>query len=309
MKKSIKRKQEHELKIQRQERIDKNIKAKEVENIEKNLKIHSFLYSMIKIMRILNGYKLNVNQTIKDISDRPIIIAPNHVRKQDIEIIMEAIPFHMFLLSGDFINVHGTVSGAMLEKNGIVYFDMEDKKDRNNVKKIIKEVLDNNINLLWFYEGSWNLSPNKPYYDGNYFIVQAAIDSNALVLPVSFDMIGNEAYVEVGNFIDFRKKYGCRLLSDDEKKEALDKIKGQIGCGLFNIWERQGITRRKEIPINYWEEYKKEVLSEWYFNEQDIDRKHFQDKKYVSNEDAFKHLKTIKLTKNNAFLFSKRNHN
>lgn len=260
-------------------------------------------------MRILNGYKLNVNKTVQDISDRPIIIAPNHVRKQDIEIIMEAIPFHMFLLSGDFDNVHGTISGSMLEKNGIVYFDMNDKKDRNNVKKTIKDVLNNKINLLWFYEGSWNLSPNKPYYNGKYFMVEAAIESNALVLPVSFDMIGKEAYVNIGNFIDFRKKYGYRQLSHEEKKEALDEIMGQIGSGLFDIWENRGITRRDELSDNYFEDYKKEVLSEWYFSEEDIEKKHFRDKNYVSKEEAFNHLKTMKLTKNNAFLFSKRNHN
>ena len=38
----------------------------------------------------------------------------------------------------------------LLEKNGIVYFDMEDKSDRKNVQNVVQDVLNNNYNMLYY---------------------------------------------------------------------------------------------------------------------------------------------------------------
>ena len=242
---NIKKKRQEELekiKRDRKLRYDFGYPSSEIEDIRKNEKLHNTLYNLIKLARIFNRcskdfpskeyiQKLRENEEYKN---RPIIVAPNHVRKQDIEIIMEAMPEHMILLSGDYENVHGDIGGVLLEKNGIIYFDMEnpyesdfikrkeeylrelkeyidltnnedlikeytkEKKiydnviksalnDRANVKNTIRDILNTGYNMLWFYEGSWNLSQNKPYYDGSYFMVEAAIDTDAIVLPVAYD--------------------------------------------------------------------------------------------------------------------------
>ena len=379
-----------EIKKVRQFRIKLNLPAIELDSIEKNKKLHNLLFNLMTVNRILNlcskdfpekDYikKLRKNPNI---GNRPIIFAPNHVRKQDIEIVMEAVPEHMILLSGDYENVHGDIGGILLEKNGIIYFDMSkvnDSKDlielrnylyelneyiklenntylideynmtkekykcilknkindRKNVRAIIRDILSNNYNMLWFYEGSWNLSQNKPYYDGSYFIVEAAIDTNAIVLPISYDIIdkkiGKKAVVKFGNPIDYRKIYGNRKLSAEDKKNALDILKGEIGKNIMEIWDEYSNQKRDDIskkygrvpnteedlthdfnkkaPLEaYYEEYKKRVLGEWHFTEDDIEKKHFVDETITSKEDAFDHLNKLKLNKNNAFLASKRNH-
>lgn len=312
LKNEVKEKHLEKIKRERIENIKNDNISFEALNASNNMKWHSFLYNAISIMNRINRCKLEIDGNYP-ISDRKFIIAPNHVRKQDIEIIMEAFKDHMFLLSGDHENVHGTISGTMLEKNGIIYFDMEDKVDRKNVVKVIEDVL-KKTNVLWFYEGSWNLSSNKPYYNGSYQIVQTAIDSNAIVIPVSFDLINQKglynkvACVYFGDPIDYRALYGNRKLTNEEKIEALDILKGQIGKGLFKIWEKYSIENRENIDLNYWDRYKKKVLSEWKFNEEDIERKHFVDKDKVDTKDVFDHLDKLKLNSNNAFLLSKKNH-
>lgn len=383
MKKSIKQAQE-ELKKTRQENIDNNRGASELKEIEKNLPLHNVLYA---IMRIFNSaYKKDFQRVFYDFGKRPIIFAPNHVRMQDIAIQMEAIRNHMVLLSGDFENVHPDISGKLLELNGIIYFDMQnpyddeelirDKEyldelqeyikitnsdvlkkeyeeklciyndklkniinDRKNVKHVISDVLNNGYNMLWYYEGSWDFSENKPYYDGYNYIVQAAVDSNAIVLPVAFDIIDNDrlfsrrkACVRFGSPIDYRKIYGNKQLTKEEKNSGLDLLKGQIGYELmFNIWKENSSVKRDELakkyskkltaqdyfvpdykrpsPLcSYWDKYIKKALKEWKFTEEDIEKKHFVDKDVVAQKDAFEHLDNINLNKNNAFLLSKRNH-
>lgn len=402
-KEKLKQEQE-ELKKRRQDRIDKGLPAEELEGIKNNVHLHGFLYALMKMVNTISGYKkdfLNAkifykNEFFKlldeiysehpEYKNRPIIFAPNHVRMQDIAIEMDAIPLHMVLLSGDFENVHPDISGKLLEKNGILYLDMDNpydipelkqvkvyldelkeyieltdnddlKKeyskelniyndklskivnDRKNIKKVIKDVLDNGYNMLWYYEGSWNFSENKPYYDGYNYIVQAAINSNAIVFPVAFDLIEKKndfgkrkACVRFGNPIDYNAIYGNKTLSMEEKIDGLDLLKGQIGNELITyIWEKYSYVKRDDIaekyakeltaedyfipdykkssPLSlYWNEYKQKALSEWKFTEEDIEKKHFVDKTKVEQKDAFKHLDDLNLNEKNAFLLSKRNH-
>ena len=379
----IKQTQE-QIKRVRQDRINKGLPAQELQYIEKNLYLHNFLYTIMKIFNSM--YKKDFEKRFYNFENRPIIFASNHVRMQDIAIEMEAIYNHMVLLSGDFKNVHSDISGKLLEKNGIIYFDMQDpyndvelisdkqyleelneyinitnsdvlkeeyeiqlKKynnklqniinDRKNVKSIISDVLTNGYNMLWYYEGSWNFSENKPYYDGYNYIVQAAVDTNAIVVPIAFDIIDNghlfnrrKACVRFGKPIDYRRIYGNKLLSKEEKNEGLDLLKGQIGYELmFNIWKEHSAVKRDVLakmyskkltaqdyfvpdykrpsPLrSYWDKYIKKALKEWKFTEEDIEKKHFVDKDVVEQKDVLKHLDNLNLNKNNAFLLSKRNH-
>ena len=404
IKKEMLKQEQEDLKKRRQDRIDKSLPAEELEDIQKNMYLHNILYTLMKIVNTVSGYKKDflgkgifykkeffkfldkLYEEHPEYKNRPIIFAPNHVRMQDIAIEMDAIPLHMVLLSGDFENVHPDISGKLLEKNGILYLDMdnpydrkdlkEDKdylnelkeyieitgsdilkeeykkelekyntkidkiiNDRKNIKNVIKDILDNGYNMLWYYEGTWNFSENMPYYDGYNYIVQAAINSNAIVLPVAFDLIDKKhvfdrrkACIRLGSPIDYRNIYGNRTLNKEEKLEGLDLLKGQIGYELMtNIWEKNSYVKRdvlakkyskkltaedyfapdykKSSPIStYWDKYKKRALEEWKFNEEDIEKKRFVDKTKVEQEDAFKHLDDLNLNKKNAFLLSKRNH-
>ena len=381
-----------EIGIKRDEMIKKGLPAFEIENIKKNLYLHNALYFGIKLVRNLGlcgkdfpdrNFIEKLYEEHPEYKGRPIIFAPNHVRKQDAETILEAIKPHMALLSGDYENLHRNIGGPLIEKNGVIYFNMEnpyqnedlvrDKRyieeleeyisitnsdilkeelkrekedynsklnnivnDRKNIKVTIRDVQKAFINMLWYYEGSWNLSENKPIYDGYFEMVQTAVDTNAIVIPISYDLVKNgmfkKAVVRAGNAIDFREKYGNRVLTINEKKEGLELIKSEILDNLFDIWEKYSKVKRDELAKKYrrkpnldedlthdfkrksplvlcHEEYKKKVLSEWYFTEDDIDKKHYVDQDVITKEDAFSHLDSLILNKNNAFLASKRNHN
>lgn len=376
----------------RAEMIEKGLPAFEIEEIKNNLYLHNALYYGIKLVRNLSlcGKDFPKRDFIEDLykkhpeyKDRPIIFAPNHVRKQDAETILEAIKPHMVLLSGDYENLHTNIGGPVIEKNGVIYFNMKnpyetedlirDRKyieelkeyirmtnsellneelelevekynnklsnivnDRYNVKNTIEDILKAQINILWYYEGSWNLSQNKPIYKGYYYMVQAAVNTNAIVIPISYELIKKgifkKAVVLAGRAIDFRKIYGNKILASKEKEEGLELIMDQILSNLFIIWERYSKVNRDELlkkyerkptieeklthdfkrkaPLEaYFDEYKKKVLSEWYFTEEDIEKKHFVDKDITLKKDAFEHLDNLILNKNNAFLASKRNHN
>lgn len=382
-KEKIKEEQE-KLKQRRQYNIDHNLPSEELENIRKNLWLHNILYKVMSLFNSISGYEKDFERHKFDFGDRPIIFAFNHVRMQDIAIIMEAIKNHMVLLSGDFENVHPDISGKLLEKSGIAYLDMKDpyddcalknqkkyleelesyleddlsgvlkeeydraKKeyeadlksiinDRKNSKVVIHDILHAHYNLLWFYEASWNSSENKPYYDGYFHMVKAAVEDNAIVIPGAFDMTDipgkkkRRVTIRLEEPIDFCKMYDINTLTKEDKIEGLDLIKGRIGKLLFDIWDKYSKVSRKELEEKYgktltaedyfvpdykrksplikcFEEYMNKVLSEWKFSLEDIEEKHFVDKNIVEQSKAFEHLDNLNLNKNNAFLLSKRNH-
>lgn len=331
-----------QIKNDRAQRILHNQQAIELKKISKNLKWHKILHILIKINnscieKMKKDYYFGLEDKLKQYNNRPIIFAPNHVRMQDIEVQMEACPFHQVLLSGDYENVHGSLPGVLLEKNGIIYFDMNDKIDRKNVQNVICDILKNNYNVLWYYEGTWCVSPNKLYNDGSYQIVQTAIDTNAIVVPIAFDMIDHKiAVIKYSEPIDYCAIYGKRKLTNKEKIEALDKLKGMIGKSLLEIWEEYSFVDRKDLVKKYapellqypspkeafefkapnkygvlhkyWDEYLEKILSEWNFNLEEIEEKRFKGNDHVSQDEVFSHLYTINPNINNAFLFSKQNH-
>lgn len=330
------------LKEERNKRIIQGKPAIELKKISKNLKWHNALHALISINnsvieKMKKDYYSGLDEELKQFEGRPIIFAPNHVRMQDIQVQMEACPFHQVLLSGDFENVHGSLPGILLEKNGIAYFDMKDKQDRQNIQSIMSDILNSNYNMLWYYEGTWCVSPNKPYNDGSYQIVQTAIDTNAIVVPIAFDMIDHKtAVIKYSEPIDYTAMYGKKKLTPEEKIEGLDKLKGLIGKSLFQIWDEHSHVNRDDIATQcledkspyptpeesfefqkphkygklhkYWDDYLEKILSEWNFTLEDLEDKRFKGNDATTQEEVFEHLYKIEPNKNNAFLFSKRNH-
>lgn len=371
--------EQEELKKQRDEDIKNGRRVYEArkETIKQNKRYHWPLYAGLKIQRLFSGYRLHkLNKCPKyyydkdgkkkKVSDRPIIFAPNHVRKKDIEMLLEAIKKHAILLSGDFENLHGTLSGTLLEKNGIAYLDMdnpydneelkrdekylkeleeyikitndpilkeeysnEKKKyeeklkdiinDRKNVKEVERQVLNAGNDLLKFYEASWNLAANKLVYEGYFSLIQTAVDTNALIIPIAFEqpvdfnMDDKNVYIKFGKPIDFSEYFGVkkgekRILTFEEKKRGLEILMDSIASLLFDIIDEFSKVKRDDIPEDYWEKYKEHVLSEWCFNEEDINKKHFVDKSIVEQKEVFEHLNNLNINSKNAFLLNKRNH-
>ena len=118
-------KEQEELKQRRQYNIDHNLPSEELKDIRKNLWLHNTLYKIMSLFNTISGFEKDFERYKFDFNGRPIIFAFNHVRMQDISSEMEAIKNHMVLLSGDFKNVHPDISGKLLEKNGVIYFDMK----------------------------------------------------------------------------------------------------------------------------------------------------------------------------------------
>ncbi len=120
-------------------------------------------------------------------SDKPLIFIPMHICKYDIEVVYETIRSHLLLLSGTEERMHGTINGFFLNLNGINYVDRSNIIDRKlSFQKMIND-LNRGYNIMYFPEGTWNISPEKLMLPISYKIIQLAMKTDAFFVPIAFN--------------------------------------------------------------------------------------------------------------------------
>lgn len=267
--------------------------------LEQRKSIHWLILEIYKIKNHLGGFNYKILNDRRSKIDRPIIFAVSHVGKYDIEVISEAIKEHYYLLSGDYEHIQGIVDSPFLGLNGVFYFNEKDKEDRKLVTEKMINHLNNNGNLMYFIEGTWNLSPNLPMLPCYWGIVDIAKKSNAIIVPVAADQYEKTFVINIGENFDMNLY--------EDKSFAINSLRDVLATLKWEIWESVPKLSRDDIIGNEWDNYVAERFKEWpYFNDEYILDLIYKPKGVVTNEEAYVHVKKLVPKKENAFLFNKR---
>lgn len=271
--------------------------------LEQRKSIHWLILEIYKIKNRLGGFSFKILHNHKTKTDRPIIFAVTHVGKYDIEVISEAIKEHYYLLSGDFEHIQGIVDAPFLGLNGVFYFNEKDKNDRKIVSQKMIDHLKQNGNLMYFIEGTWNLSPNLPMLPCYWGIVDIAKKGNAIIIPVAAEQYGKKFVINIGKNFDM-KLYGDTL---EEKSIAINTLRDVLATLKWEIWDSMPQIDRKQIIGNEWNEYIEQRYSEWpYFNDEYIADLIYKPKGIITSEEVYAPVKKLVPNRKNAFLFDKR---
>lgn len=272
--------------------------------LEQRKSIHWLILQIYKIKNHLGGFSYEIINNKKTKTDRPIIFAITHVGKFDIEVISEAIKEHYYLLSGDFEHIQGIIDAPFLGLNGVFYFNEKDKNDRKAVSQKMIDHLKDNGNLMYFIEGTWNLSPNLPMLPCYWGIVDIAKKGNAIIVPVAAEQYGKKFVINIGENFDMNL-FGDSL---ENKSLAIDTLRDTLATLKWEIWESVSRLNRKDVTGDEWDKYVSDRYSEWtYFNDEYIANLIYKPKGVVTNEEAYAHIKKLVPKKENSFLFNKRN--
>jgi len=271
--------------------------------LEQRKSIHWLILQIYKIKNRLGGFSYEILSDKHIATDRPIIYAVTHVGKFDIEVISEAIKDHYYLLSGDFEHIQGIIDAPFLGLNGVFYFNEKDKNDRRAVSQKMIDHLKQNGNLMYFIEGTWNLSPNLPMLPCYWGIVDIAKRGNAIIVPVAADQYEKKFIINIGENFDMNL-FGDSL---EDKSLAIDSLRDVLATLKWEIWESVPKIDRGQLVVDEWDKYVAARYREWpYFNNEYIEELIFKPKGIVTHEEAFSHVKKLVPKKENAFLFNKR---
>ncbi len=274
-----------------------------IKYIKARKKIYGFLRRLLIAQTSLNRQKVNVLSDERKGTKQPKIYALNHIGKYDIEMAMQAINDHTFVLLGDAKYMYQKIDDVFLSINGVIYLDVYKKEDRHLAKETAIKTLKQGGNVLWCPEGIWNITENQVILPCSYGIIEAALQSKAQIVPVAIEQYDNEFYVKIGPELDVEK---YKQLYKDEKElkiNAIRDLREHLGTLRWKIWERFSFVTRNEIPDNYYEQFVEERINEWpHFTHDEIEERVFKQPGIVTTKEAFSHLENIEFNSDNAFL-------
>ena len=277
---------------------DNNIPIKGI-NIRK--KVYKLLSLLLKVNRMIQHQELVILNDKSVTTDKPKIYAVTHVGRYDIEMAIEGVGESAFFLMGDPGSVYKSFDGVLLNVNGTIFFDTDNKIDRNIGKENCIKVLENGGNILMFPEGAWNITENEivmQLYDG---AVDIAIQTGADIVPIAIEQYGKKYCMNIGENISYQKNGTYDVKSEKRKlRDTLATLK-------WDIWENfSERVVRNTMSTNAKEQYLDSVMSETEngYTVEEINRTKFHDKDIVKTEQTFEHVANIKVNKNNMFLFT-----
>lgn len=284
----------------------RNLDEKKIWNrlsLKQRKEIHWLILNIYRIKNKLGGFSYEIIKDKREKTNRPIIYAVTHVGKFDIEVVSEAIKDHYYLLSGDYEHIQGIIDSPFLSLNGVFYFNEKVKDDRKAVSKKMIEHLKSGGNLMYFIEGTWNLSPNLPMLPCYWGIVDIAKKGNAIIVPIAADQYGKKFKINIGTNFDM-SNYGD---TKDDKTLAINDLRDTLATLKWEIWETEEQLIRSELTGTEWDKYVSDRFAEWdYFNEEYIEGLIYKPKDVVNNDEVYAPIKKLVPNRNNAFLFNKR---
>lgn len=270
---------------------------------------HYLLVLIIAIERLLRRQRIKtVNKEALDAVRNirgPIIFAPTHCGKFDIQVLTEVLwKYEWSLLSGDYDQLPGTIEGFWLKFNGVIYVNRDDKEWRNRAKREMIAHLKKGGNIMMYPEGTWNLSPNLPVLPLFRGVADVAIETKAAVIPFAqeIDDSTNTYYVKVGNpiFTD----------ADTEPLALLEKIRMQMAEMKWSLIEELPFCRMeydREALQTAWDAYIEKRVSECAYYDYELSWKYARREQWqIEREQIRIDIAAINPTMKNLFLFSKR---
>ena len=259
-------------------------------SLKERRSIHKSILRIYKLKNLIGGFSYELIKDERLKTDRPVIFAVTHVGKFDIEVISESIKDHYYLLSGDYEHIQGIIDSPFLYLNGVFFFNEFVKDDRKKVSEKMVNHLNEGGNLMYFIEGTWNLTPNLPMLPCYWGIVDIAKQGNAIIIPVAADQYGKHFKINIGKNFDMNS-YGD---SPKEKSNAINDLRDTLSTLKWEIWESEPLVKREDVAEKEWEDYIKKRLKEWpYFNKEYIKRLVYKPKNIVDNEEAFDYISDI----------------
>ena len=254
------------------------------------------------LLRKINRVKLTVICDEHTKTKDSVIYACTHIGGVDIESAFEAIKSPCWLFIGDTREVYKNIDGFMLSLNGVICLDSKDKDDRRIAKDTAIGLLQNGGSLMIFPEGAWNISVNQPVMGLFSGTADIAIQSKAQIVPVALECYGKDMYVAIGKNIEVAGAW-------EDKYELTSYLRDALVTLKWRIFESVGVWNRKDIPENYRQIFINSIINDnkdTSYTEQDVIDTMFRDRNVTTPEEVFSHLKNIKPTTKNAFLFDKR---
>ena len=250
--------------------------------------IHKILWTGIKVSRYLDKDKLTIMGDKREKRKGPVIYACTHIGGKDVERVFEAIKDHAYLFLGDPKDIYRDFTGKILNGNGVICFETQNKEDRKIAVRRAIELLQKGGSLLIFPEGAWNITETLPVMKLYSGAIKMAKATNVEIVPVAIEQYGNHFYCNIGKNNKDYQNYDII--------EAKKILREQLATLKWEIFESQGIHSRREFPDDcreYLEQFQQEIVNKcpYGFTVEDVKLGMYKELDLGINEQNFQKVK------------------
>lgn len=261
--------------------LEKRARGKKITESRLTIWLKDRLYPMLMLLT-RTKVKCRV-ETVNDcqiLEKKPIIFAANHSAFTDTPIMLQ-ITKRSYILAGkqnlDFLD------WLFFTLNGVIWVDRGDKAEMAASKETLLEYLRKGQSILWFPEGTWNLTDNQLVMPMRWGIIDVARQADAQIIPVVLD------YNKESNLC--KVKFGTPMAGETlrDNRDAICSLRDTLATMIWEFMNRQPMLCRRDIDTNRLKAERYSVLAEyppldWEYEQTFIYRP------YTTPEEVFAHL-------------------
>ena len=220
----------------------------------------------------------------ENIPEGPVIFAHTHQGLLDNFVWMPEIDKHSPIL-------HSIDASKILlyaeYSTGLILVKKGNKENNAQAKLDMIKLLLNGTSITYFPESAWNLSPNKLHLPLSYGMIDTAKKARVPIIPVVHEYT-YDSTTDKENITKIHSRYGMPIYieENDDLLEKLREYEEQISTMRYELIEKKGIFKRKEIKTSDYINYLKGNYKNLKFGRIDInnERKNL----FRANDDFYK---------------------
>lgn len=219
---------------------DRKRSGKRVSDSNGMIKIKRWIHPLLlKMAQSSLPYKIVVEKECQPLDHKPIIFSVNHTCASDAPAFFSSVDIHSYILTGkQRLNF---LDWIFFSLNGTIWVDRKEKESMQDTKTAIEEYLMNGQSILWFPEGTWNLTDNLPVMPLKWGIIKVAKKCNAQIIPVNlwYDRENRFIHTRFGKAID------CEKI--DSAKTGIDYLRNCMATLWWENLSMQDMISRSEV--------------------------------------------------------------
>jgi len=248
--------------------------------------------------------KLVIERKAKIPKDKRVIFALTHGFRDDLAFSMKTIGKQAYILWGSLPAFYESFDGWAVWINGTIMVDRKNKESRAAARPKMEYAISLGSDLVIYPEGVWNKTENlivQRLFPGIYDVAKS---TGAVIMPLGIIQEGNMVYSILDEPFDITQYI---------RQEGLIVLRDKMATLKYELMEKHSVDKRENIgnAKEYWDRFLNDLIAtaHGHYDYEIENTAHFVDKNIVEYSEVFGHLDSISPAINNAFLFSKRNHN
>ncbi len=196
------------------------------------IKLHQFLFLFVRKMssKYIHG-KLIIDN--KSSYEGPAIYTVNHTNVSDVPVVFHTLNKQTYVLCGT--KSQKFIDSIGFNLNGVIWVDRHSVKSKKRSTDKIYRILQSGGRVMWFPEGTWNLTENLLMLPMRYGIVKMAAKANVPIIPISIYYAGEKIYSTVGTPITVNVNEDATIaITRLRDAMATMKYEQMEACGIYS---------------------------------------------------------------------------